>query len=72
MLACRRHWYDLPGQLRVAILTSYRGGDRKGYVANVRAAELVWRRGFWRLAAEKALRRIGSPRPGGQTGLRSR
>jgi hypothetical protein len=37
MLACRKHWYDLPGQLRVAILTSYRGCDRKGYVANVRA-----------------------------------
>jgi hypothetical protein len=42
MLACRNHWFILPRPLRDAILTTYRGGDKPAYVANVREADKVW------------------------------
>jgi hypothetical protein len=43
MLACRKHWFDLPQVLRNAILITYRGGDREAYVLHVREADRIWR-----------------------------
>lgn len=49
MLACRNHWYLLPVPLRNAILLTYRGGNKRAYVENVRSAEKVWQdMGVWR------------------------
>jgi len=48
MLACRKHWYDLPRQVRERVLHTHRVGDRPSYVAAVRDADQVWRDlGVW-------------------------
>ncbi len=36
---CRDHWFALPASLRRSINASWKAGDKKAYVAEVRAAE---------------------------------
>lgn len=43
MLACRRHWFELPSALREGIWRAHRAGDRAKYRELVRQAEAVWR-----------------------------
>lgn len=43
MLACRRHWFELPAELRARIWEHYRSGDRVQHMAAVREAHRFWR-----------------------------
>ncbi len=38
MLACKRHWFEVPKPLRDAIWQTYRSGDKAAHSVNVREA----------------------------------